>query len=159
MWTLAVWRTGLSLSDCERRLAGIPRTAWLVTTGPSKVIATVAGRSFRLMMTDTAARALFAPYFHGFLIDRHGATEIRGRLLPSPFVQAAMLIGTFGLVLSALAINNGIPVSAKMNFIPLAALTLSLAVVAAGIFRSRQGARRLAHSIETTFEARRLTSG
>jgi hypothetical protein len=137
----------------------MPRTAWLVTTGPSNVIASATGRSFRLMMTDTAARALFAPYFNGLLIARHGGTEIRGRLLPSPFVQAAMLIGALGLVLSALAFNHGIPLSARLNFIPLAALTLSLAIVAAGIFRSRQGARRLAQSIETTFDARRMTAG
>lgn len=109
------------------------------------------------MMTDTAARVLFAPYFHGFLIDKHGGTEIRGRLLPAPFVHAAMLSGALGLVLSTIAIANGIPVSARLHFIPLVALFLSLAVVAAGIFRSRQGARRLAQSIEATFEARRLT--
>lgn len=69
---------------------------------------------------------LFAPYFHGFIIDKHGATEIRGRLFPAPPAQVALYLGIFALLLLAigLAVTRGVIVSPVMIYGPLALLTI-----------------------------------
>ena len=158
MWSPMVWRSRLPLSDCEQRLEKIPRRTWLISNGPSTLIATGVGRSFRLQTTGTATRALFAPYFHGSLVDKHGATDIRGRLFPAPLVQTAVLLGALGIMLSSVGIVMGVPVSSRVLFVPMFSLALSLVIAVAGAFRTRQGSSRLARSIETTFEADRLAT-
>ena len=131
MWSLMVWRSRLPLSDCEQRLEKIPRRTWLISNGPSTLIATGVGRSFRLQTTATATRALFAPYFHGSLVDKHGATDIRGRLFPAPLVQTAILLGALGIMLSSVGIVMGVPVSSRVLFVPMFSLALSFVIAVA----------------------------
>src|SRR5262245_64247122 len=139
MLTQIVWRSHLPMSDCERRLNEIASRRRLAAEGKSSV--TAAGgpsRSFRLQATDTPMHVLFSPYFHGSLIDKHGATDIRGRLLPSPLVQLAMMVGAFGAVLSSMAIIKGVPLSASVMATPLVSLILSVGILAIAAVRVRQ---------------------
>lgn len=160
MWAQIAWRSALSLSECEQRLGKMPKRTFLITSAKQPVVvARVSGRMFRLFLAGTAMRVLFAPYFHGFLIDKHGATEIRGRVSPAPPAQVALFMGIFVTLLlaSSLAVTRGVIVSPAMIYGPLALLAVCCGVAAAGWRTSRKGSALIARSIESTFDAHRLT--
>ncbi len=111
---------------------------------------------FRLFVAGTAVHVLSAPYFHGFLIDKHDATEIRGRLFPAPLIQVALFLGACSLLLLALLVAKGIVVSAAW-MIPAATGAICLGVIAAGWRIGVQQSQLIAASIEKAFIAHRLT--
>jgi drug/metabolite transporter (DMT)-like permease len=161
MWTRIAWRSNLPIGECEQRLGDMPKRALLLTTArQSFVVARTSGHMFRLFIAGPAMRVFVAPYFHGFLIDKHGATEIRGRLFPAPLAQAA-LFGCTLLALPFVAIGFGLArgsvVSSTMIVGSLVPLVIGLGVVAAGWRGGRLGSALIAASIEKGFDAHRLT--
>jgi hypothetical protein len=158
MWMQIAWRSDLAISECEQRLGNMPRRSFLVTRGGSPlVVARPSGRLFRLFVAGGPTRVLFAPYFYGFLIDRHGATEIRGRLFPSPVAQAAVFLCVFVLVLLGLAVANGVFAS-SLSVLLFVFLTIGAALATLGWRTGRQGSNLITASIENAFRAHRLTS-
>ena len=158
MWTQIVWRSDLPLSECEERLEEMRRRTFLVIrSGSPLVVARPSGRLFRLFVAGGPTRVLLAPYFYGFLIDKHGATETRGRLFPPPVAQAAVFLGVFVLVLLGLAVAKGVFAS-FLSVLLFAFLTICAALAALGWRTGRQGSDLITTSIENTFRAHRLTS-
>ncbi len=136
----------------------MPRRSFLVIrSGSPLVVARPSGRLFRLFVAGGPTRVLLAPYFYGFLIDKHGATEIRGRLFPSPVAQAAVVLCVFVLVLLGLAVAKGV-VASFLSILLFAFLTICAALAALGWGTGRQGSDLITTSIENTFRAHRLTS-
>jgi hypothetical protein len=161
MWTQIAWQSNLSIGECEQRLVRMPKRTLLVTTAKQPfVVARTSGHVFRLFLAGRPMRSLGAPYFHGFLIDKHGGTEIRGRLMPAPLAQAAL----FGCISAVLLILMNTPalatadiVSSGLMFGPFAILAICLGFAAAGWRGGRLGAAFIAASIENGLDARRLT--
>jgi hypothetical protein len=160
MWAQIVWRSDLSIAECEQRLGKMPKRTFLITSAKQPVVvARVSGRLFRLFLAGTAMRVLFAPYFYGFLIDKHAGTEIRGRVFPAPPAQVAAFMGIFVTLLlaSSLAVTRGVVVSPAMLYGPLALLAICFGVAAASWPSGRTGSALIERSIESAFDARRLT--
>ena len=158
MYTQNVWRSDLPISECEKRLGDLPKRRWLIQRGSQPlVVARMSGRMFYLFVAGTAERVLLAPYFHGFLIDRHGMTEVRGRVIPGPAVQSALFGGSLALVLLAIGTVTG-AVRAPAWAVLLVVVMICSVVAVAGWRGARQGAALIAASIERAFEAHRLTS-
>jgi hypothetical protein len=111
-----------------------------------------------LFIAGGPARVLFAPYFHGSLVDRHAVgTEIQGRLFPAPIVQVAAFCSLVLLVFLGIgALSEAW--SGAMAVWLLAGLTLACLVVGLGWRSGRASSALIEDTIEGAFEARRLTS-
>lgn len=112
MWTQLVWRSELPFGECEQRLSDTPkRTLLLSTASRPFVVARTSGRMFHLFIAGRAMRVMSAPYFHGSLIDKHGGTEIRGRISAAPLAQAALfgcILAPLPIVVSTLGLAQGL---------------------------------------------------
>jgi hypothetical protein len=158
MLTQIAWRSDLPIAECEQRLGNMPKRLWLVTSAKVPVIvARPSGRMFRLFVSGAARRVLFAPYFHGFLIDRHGATEIRGRIFPAPLTQSVVFVCALALLLFVIGAVRGVLIL-PATMIPLALIAIWIGVATAGWRSGRQGSTLIATSIEGAFDAHRLTN-
>jgi hypothetical protein len=161
MWTQITWRSNLSIGECEQRLGNMPKRTLLVTTARQPfVVAGTSGHMFRLFLAGRPMRLLGAPYFHGFLIDKHGGTEIRGRLFPAPLAQVALfgcILAVLLILMNSLALARAGIVSPGLMFGPFVFLAICLGVAAAGWRGGRLGAALMATSIENGFDAHRLT--
>jgi hypothetical protein len=161
MWRLIAWSTPLPISECEQRLRNMPTRLWLVTRhGESEIVARMNGREFRLVVAGPAWRVFLDPYFHGFLIDAHGPTEIRGRFLPGLLPAVAVfgcLAAMLPLSLSAMAILRGAPSAFRHAVVSSGLVGACLALLVVGWRSSRAGGSRIATYIESRFDAHRLT--
>ncbi len=113
----------------------------------------------REQAAGSVTHVLFAPYFQGFLIDKHGATEIRGRVSPSAPAQFALFLGMFALALlaSGLALTRGVVASTVIVYGPLALLAIALGLGAVACRGGARGNALIAESVERAFVAHRLT--
>ena len=159
MWTQLVWRTDLPIGDCEPCLANMPKRTLLLSRATEPfVVARASGRMFYLFVAGSAGQILFAPYFQGFLLDKHGGgTEIRGRLFPAAPTVAALFLG--GISLVTLLAMMATDVFTAVWIVPAGTGAIAAGLFAAGWRIGTRQSALIAASIEKAFEAHRLIDG
>lgn len=177
MWRTLIWETSLPAPECRSRLEHYsePDSIWRGFRFDPKgtVYGSTRAGSFRLFAKGPAfVRNSFEPYFYGSVVETNGRTLIRGRFRVHPFVLAFMAVWFFGVVtigglitavmlyeiLTGRRVSEGSMAPGLAVFIGPGMLAFGIGLVTFGWRIGRSQRERIERFLETTLQARRLTS-